>query len=417
MALRGHFLGEFMTEDAPVRPLSRLQKWVIAFGLLSMGVGFTISFVVAPPLARDAGLTEIQVAGVLTISAFLYAFFTPIWGRIANRYGRKRVMVFALFATALAKSLFLLILDAALKGAFLGLQTFFLLAGIRIAFGLTTSGLQPASFAAMTDSTTHHDRAAGLGFLGAAMNIGSILGPAAAAVLARYGALAPLWGSVIFSALTGLVLLMILPKDHMHEPGAQRPKPLSLNDKRVRPFLWILILYFTAVGMVQQVLAWFVKDRYHLERAEAVEGAGWIFAVMAVAMILVQTFYVARYKPRPQFMLPVGLALVTIGYALAIPHFPFWFVCVAFSVVGFGAALIVPAVNALGTMAVGPEDQGSAAAVMSSAPPFGFVLGPLIGASLYMINNDLALAVSAAGVGILFLLVFFRMREPASATE
>ena len=116
MALRGHFLGEFMTEDAPVRPLSRLQKWVIAFGLLSMGVGFTISFVVAPPLARDAGLTEIQVAGVLTISAFLYAFFTPIWGRIANRYGRKRVMVFALFATALANSLFLLILDAALKG-------------------------------------------------------------------------------------------------------------------------------------------------------------------------------------------------------------------------------------------------------------------------------------------------------------
>ncbi|MAK60807.1 MAG: MFS transporter [Ponticaulis sp.] len=401
-----------MTEDKPVLPLSRLQKWVIAFGLLSMGVGFTISFVVAPPLARDAGLSEIQVAGILTISAFLYAFFTPVWGRIANRYGRKRIMVFALFATAITNSLFLLTLEAALRGAFLGIQTFFLLAGVRIAFGLLTSGLQPASFAAMTDSTTHHDRAAGLGFLGAAMSIGSILGPAAAAILARFGALAPLWGSVVFSTVTAIILLCVLPKDHAHDASVQRPKGLSLNDPRIRPFFWLLILYFTAVGMVQQTLAWFAKDRYLLERAEAVEAAGWIFAVMAIAMVLVQTFYVARFKPRPHFMLPIGLALVSIGYALAIMHLPFWFVCVAFSVVGAGSALIVPSLNALGTMAVGPQDQGSAAAVMSSAPPFGFVLGPLIGATLYMINNDLALAMSAAGIGVLFLIVIFRMREP-----
>jgi len=66
-----------MSEPTPVRPLSRFQKWVIAFGLLSMGVGFTISFVVAPPLARSAGLTELQVAGILTISAALFAFMTP----------------------------------------------------------------------------------------------------------------------------------------------------------------------------------------------------------------------------------------------------------------------------------------------------------------------------------------------------
>lgn len=403
-----------MTEDMPVLPLSRMQKWVIAFGLLSMGVGFTISFVVAPPLARDAGLTEIQVAGVLTISAFLFAFFTPIWGRVANRYGRKRVMVFAMFATAIMNSAFLLTLDAALHGMFVGLQTFFILATVRIAFGLMTSGLQPAAFAAMTDATTWRDRAAGLGFLGAAMSVGSILGPAAAAVLARFGALAPLWGSVVFSTLSGLVVLLSLPKDHPVDRAAARPKSLSLLDARVRPFFLLMVGYFTIVGLVQQTLAWFVKDRYHLERAEAVEAAGWVFAVMAIAMVLVQTFYVSRYKPRPRFMLPIGLALVALGYGLAIPHLPFWFICLAFLTVGAGSALIVPALNALGTLAVGPQEQGSAAAVMASAPPFGFVLGPLIGASLYMINNDLSLGVSAIATSMLFALVLTRMREPAA---
>ena len=405
-----------MTEDKPVLPLSRLQKWVIAFGLLSMGVGFTISFVVAPPLARDAGLSEIQVAGVLTISAFLFAVFTPIWGQIANRYGRKRVMVFAMFATALMNSLFLLTLDAALKGLFVGLQTFFLLAGVRVAFGLLTSGLQPAAFASMTDATTYQDRDAGLGILGAAMSVGSILGPAAAAVLARFGALAPLWGSVAFSAISGLIVLLVLPKDEPHDATIQRPKALSLNDARVRPFFLLMMFYFTAVGLVQQTLAWFVKDRFLLERAEAVEAAGWVFAVMAIAMVLVQTFYVNRYKPRPRFMLPIGLALVALGYGLAIPHLPFWFLCLAFLTVGAGSALIVPSLNALGTMAVGPKEQGSAAAVMASAPPFGFVLGPLIGAALYMVHNDLSLAVSSVSIGGLFVLVFLTMKDPKSET-
>ncbi len=401
-----------MSEIAPVRPLSRLQKWVIAFGLLSMGVGFTISFVVAPPLARDAGLTEVQVAGVLTTSALLYALFTPVWGRIANRYGRKRVMVFAMLATAVTNSFFLLTLDAALSGVFVGIQTFFLLAGVRIAFGLLSSGLQPAAFASMTDATTYRDRAAGLGFLGAAMSVGSILGPAAAAILARFGALAPLWGSVAFSAFCGLGVLFVLPKDEPHDATVKRPKPLSMNDARVRPFFWLLIFYFMAVGIVQQTLAWFAKDRYGLERAEAVESAGWIFAVMAIAMVLVQTFYVNRFKPRPRFMLPIGLALVAVGYGLAIPHLPFWFVCLAFAVVGSGSALIVPALNALGTMAVGPEDQGSAAAVMASAPPFGFVLGPLIGAALYMVHNDLPLTASALALVGLFIAVLVLMKDP-----
>ena len=405
-----------MSEIAPVRPLTLTQKWVIALGILSMGVGFTIGFVVAPPLARDAGLSEIQVAGVLTLSALLFAIFTPTWGRIANRYGRKRVMVFALFANAITNTLFLLTLDAALKGFFHGLQTFFLLAGVRLAFGLMTAGLQPAAFSAMTDATTFRDRAAGLGFLGSAMSVGSILGPAAAAGLAQFGALAPLWGAVFFTVFCGIVLMIFLPRD-VKIVTTGRPKPLSLFDARVRPFFLILIAYFMAIGLVQQTLAWFVKDRFGLERSEAVSSAGSIFAVMAVGMVLVQAFYVNRYKPDPRLMLPAGLAFVSMGYALAIPHLPFPFLCAAFFVVGAGGALVVPALNALGTLAVDQMDQGGAAAVMAAAPGYGFVIGPLIGAGLYMLNDDFPLMTSAGVLGVLFLMVLTLMKRRTPIEE
>ncbi|MBN05777.1 MFS transporter [Ponticaulis sp.] len=405
-----------MSEAAPVRPLSRLQKWVIAFGLLSMGVGFTISFVVAPPLARSAGLTELQVAGMLTLSSLLFAFMTPVWGRISGRIGRKRVMVFALFMTAFNNMIFLFTLDAAIHGVFVGLQAFFALAAVRTAFGLLSSGLQPAAFAAMTDATTPHDRAAGLGFLGAAMSVGSILGPAAAAVLARFGALAPLWGSVAFSLMCSVIFLFVLPKEES-DSTRQRPKPLSLMDPRVRPFIIFLISYFMAVACVQQTIAWFVSDRFGFQGAEAVEFGGLVFAVMAVCMVLVQTFYVDRFKPDPRFMLPVGLALVATGYATAIIHTPFIFLCMSFAVMGSGAALIVPSLNALGTLAVEPKDQGAAGALMAAAPPAGFVVGPLIGAGLYMIHNDLPLTVSATAMVCLLIAALVFVKRPKTVRQ
>ena len=400
-----------MTEHAALRPLSSLQKWVIAIALVSMGVGMTISFVVAPPLARDAGLSEREVAGILTGSSFLYAILTPVWGRIANTVGRKRVMVFALLASAATNSLFIFSLSAALNGAVVGFQAFLLLAVVRASFGLLGSGLQPSAFASMTDATTARDRAAGLGFLGAAMSVGSILGPTSAALLAQFGALAPLWGAVVFAAVCGVFVLFVLPADHAGAGGA-RPKPLSMWDKRVRVFVLFLIAYFMAVACMQQTLAWFVTDRYALGRAQAVQSTGYIFAIMAFFMVMVQTFYVARYKPRPRFMLPIGIAMVATGYALAIIHLPFWFLCISFMVVGAGSALVVPALNALGTLTVDQDEQGGAAALMAMAPPAGFVIGPLIGGELYMIGHDLPLTVSALAMVGLLIFALLRLREP-----
>ncbi|MEL7032066.1 MAG: MFS transporter [Pseudomonadota bacterium] len=388
-------------DDTPLRPLTPFQQGMIALASVAMGAGMTINFVVVAPLARKAGLTEIQVAGILTLSALIYALMIPQWGRWADRFGRKRVMVFSLMAMGFTNMAFLFALEAALAGMITGLTMFFTLVFVRIWFGLLSPGLQPASMAAMTDATTPTTRAAGLGMLGAAMSIGSILGPAGATVLAPFGALVPLWGSIILCISCGILIAFALPKSRSTRESADRPSPLAMRDPRVFPHLLFLFTYFVAVGMIQQTLGWFLEDRYELGEEETVLYAGIAFACLAVMMVFVQFGYVQPRKPDPRRMLPAGLFLVAIGYVLANLLMPFWAICLAFLIVGGGAALAVPAANALGSLSVERHEQGSAAALLAAAPPSGFIFGPLIGAALYQVAAPLPLYVSASVMAVL----------------
>ena len=134
--------------ETPLRPLTGFQQGMVAVASVAMGAGMSINFVVVAPLARKAGLTEIQVAGILTLSAAIYALMIPQWGRWADRIGRKRVMVFSLMAMGFTNMAFLFALEAALAGVITGMTMFFTLVFVRIWFGLLSPGLQPASMAA-----------------------------------------------------------------------------------------------------------------------------------------------------------------------------------------------------------------------------------------------------------------------------
>ncbi|MEQ3651060.1 MFS transporter [Hyphomonas sp.] len=394
--------------DTPLLPLSGLQKAMIGIAMVAMGAGMSINFVVVAPLARKAGLTEIEVAGILTLSAAVYALLIPAWGRLADKFGRKRVMIFSLTAMGLTNMAFVFALNAALAGLVTGLTAFFTLVFVRIWFGLLSPGLQPAAMAAMTDATTPMTRAGGLGMLGACVSIGSILGPAGATVLAPFGALMPIWGTIVLNLTVAVILALVLPATRKRPKTATRPTPLAVRDPRVFPHLVFLFSYFIGIGIVQQTLSWFIEDRYQFadtagrSAGEAVVlHTGIAFACFAAGMIVVQFGYVQPRRPDPRKILPLGLAIVAIGYVAADLFFPFWAVALSFLTVGGGAALAVPAANALGSLSVTREEQGAAAALLAAAPPSGFIFGPLIGATLYSFMPQLPLYVSAGLIGSL----------------
>jgi MFS family permease len=124
-------------------------------------------------------------------------------------------------------------------------------------------------------------------------------------------------------------------------------------------------------------------------------------ACTSVAIIIVQFGYVSRRSPDPRRILPIGLGLLAVGYVSADLFHPFWMVLVSFVIVGIGAALAVPSANALGSLSVGRSEQAGAAALLASAPPAGFVIGPLLGSVLYMANPGLPFLAAAIVFSVL----------------
>ena len=58
-------------------------------------------------------------------------------------------------------------------------------------------------------------------------------------------------------------------------------------------------------------------------------------------------------------------------------------------ILGLGLGMISPGFTAGASLAVGPEEQGAVSGMVSACPSAGFVLGPIVGTSLYQFNHAL----------------------------
>ena len=146
--------------------------------LVSVGMGFTVLFPVLAPLGREIGLTEIQITSIISASGLVVFLASPVWGRLSDQWGRKRVMLVGLFGVSFGTALFTSVLYTGLTGALTGTVLFVTLVLTRMVHATVMAASMPAANAYMADITDASTRTKGMGAAGAANNLGSILGPA-----------------------------------------------------------------------------------------------------------------------------------------------------------------------------------------------------------------------------------------------
>src|SRR5689334_11489907 len=88
-------------------------------------IGFGIIIPLSPYLARVYGADALQVGLLMAIYSALQFLFSPFWGQISDRIGRRPVLLMSLLGTAAAHALFYS--STTLMGLFLarGLAGFF----------------------------------------------------------------------------------------------------------------------------------------------------------------------------------------------------------------------------------------------------------------------------------------------------
>lgn len=197
-----------------------------------LGIGILIP--VLPQLIYKifipAGFTFDQgliVLGWLTAIYPLMQFFaTPILGQLSDRFGRRPLLGFSLFGTAIGYVIFAFaILTKNIPLLFIG----------RAVDGLTGGNISVAR-AVIADVSAPEHRARNFGLIGASFGIGFVMGPYIGARLANpnmsvfglfntpswFNSATPFWFTAILSLINTILLLSILPETHQHINRALR---------------------------------------------------------------------------------------------------------------------------------------------------------------------------------------------------
>ncbi|SEA06091.1 Predicted arabinose efflux permease, MFS family [Thalassobacillus cyri] len=155
------------------------------------------------------------VFGVTFVTAFLFA---PIWGRVGDKYGRKKILIISAFGLGL--SVFLMGLADSV------LQLFFL----RLFMGVFT-GFIPMSQALIATQTPKNIAGRVLGTLQTGSITGSLMGPMLGGLLAdSFGYSATFQGTSITVFLSGLIVIFGIKEVKMEDENSANKTSYSSRE-------------------------------------------------------------------------------------------------------------------------------------------------------------------------------------------
>ncbi len=194
-----------LVPDAAVVPA--VSRHAVTFVLITVFldmVGFGLIMPVLPKLIEDVGHVDIARAAVIggwMFAAFSLAqfVFAPLMGNLADRFGRRPLLLLAIFG--LGMDFILMALAPTLEWLFAG----------RIIAGICGSSWIIAS-AFIADVTAPDDRAKAYGLMGAAFGVGFVIGPAIGGLLGELGPRVPFWVAATISLLNFVYGFFVLPE-------------------------------------------------------------------------------------------------------------------------------------------------------------------------------------------------------------
>ena len=276
--------------------------------ILFVSMGQSVYWQTMPIIGREFNFSEIEINTLVSISAAMFIVFTPFWGRLSDRIGRKAVLLIGLSGYVLSNLIFLYSASLGLIGYVTGFSLLMILLMARIVNSAIGAASRPASGAYVADVTSEEDRSSGMGKFGAANNIGTILGPVLVGSLVglnifginipQFGLLTPLIVMSILMAIAAVFVYIFLPSgDSVSE--AETNGSGIVFDRNLKLLLAIGVIIFTAFALVQSITAFYIQDRFAYNLDETAKTTALLLGTMAFMAIISQLTIVQKYKGSP----------------------------------------------------------------------------------------------------------------------
>ena len=341
-------------------------------------VGFGIVIPVLPLYAERFHASPLAIGWLTGIYSGMQIIFTPLLGKLSDRFGRRPVLMLSLAGTAVGF-------------AVMGLADSLLwLFAARIFSGITGGNISiPQAYIA--DVTTPETRSKWMGMIGAAFGLGFTFGPLIGGIMSRISYSAPFYFAAVLAAANVVLLYFILPeslpKEHRAQPHEDAPVVEVFRHGSGRMFGTVVATYFFLVAgftIMTAFFALFTQRRFGYDA----HANGYLFGFIGIVTVIVQGGLIGKLVAifGETTLARTGL-LLTAASLLLLPFctsLPWLLVaCVGLSC---GSGFASPPLNGLASQMVDRTWQGRALGVLQSAGSTARLLGPLLGGWLLMFD-------------------------------
>lgn len=295
--------------NAPIGPPARRALLTIFLIVLTDLIGFGMILPLLPYYAKNLNATETQTTLLFGCFSLFQFIFTPIWGRLSDRIGRRPVLVVSMAVSA------------AMYALFGYADSLWLLFVARIGAGIGTANIGTAQ-AYIADILPPHKRSVGMGILGAGFGLGFIIGPALGGLLTwRFG---PHMPGYVAGGLS--LLAMVMAALLIHEAPNRKPARGGLSGLRVFAKYWrnpavrsgwlIIALDIFALAVMEITLSLWLLNPECIEPLPFSK-MEWLHTALGVSQQVVEGLAHGRAVD-PDQALTIGLGMGLIGLVMAI---------------------------------------------------------------------------------------------------
>ena len=380
--------------------------WIITISMTILAVCYTMIIPFLPIYLLELGVSKDDVAlwsGLVFGITFLIAgIMAPIWGKIADNKGKKRMALRAGFAIAVSYFLIGLVTD----------QYQLLLGRAFVGFA---NGFYPAAMTMVSLSVDEKRVGRALGIFQMGLILGNVVGPFLGGAVESVVGMRPVFyvsGIAVFIATLAVLFFVKEPRiasKKVEDTTATKQKTSLREDFKAvseKPvlvrLLWIFFFMQCAIMMLQPILALYVGDMQGtMEGAAIISGS--ILSIGGLAGALTTNLWV-RIGERRGYFQTISYCMISSGIVLLLQSLPvgIWWFGILQVLIGSCIVGINPSLSAAVTLNTEPGFRGRMFGMTTTAQQFGSMVGPVF-ASLVSTYIGISYVFSITGALLLYL--------------